>query len=157
VTRADIAPKVRAEGKRFTTFLVTGGIAALVNILSRIAFSLVMVYEVAVVLAYLAGMATAYILTRLFVFEPSGRSAQGEFFRFAVVNIVALAQVWLVSMLLARAIFPWLGFTWHTETVAHVIGVLSPVLTSYVGHQRFTFAQKSRQGRPSGPSSPAAG
>jgi putative flippase GtrA len=146
VTRADITPKVRDEGMRFATFLVTGGIAALINILSRIVFSLAMVYEVAVVLAYLAGMATAYILARLFVFEPSGRPAQGEFFRFAVVNVVALAQVWLVSMLLARVTFPWLGFIWHAETVAHVIGVLSPVVTSYVGHQRFTFARRSPSG-----------
>jgi putative flippase GtrA len=142
VTRANIAPKLRSERARFAAFLVTGGIAALANILSRVVFSLVMVYEVAVVLAYLAGMSTAYILARLFVFEPSGRSAEGEYFRFAVVNVVALAQVWLVSMLLARVIFPWLDFTWHAETVAHVIGVATPVVTSYIAHQRFTFAQR---------------
>jgi putative flippase GtrA len=62
--------------------------------------------------------------------------------RFALVNIAAIAQVWIVSVGLARFVFPAAGFTWHAETVAHVIGVAVPVFTSYVGHKRFSFAAK---------------
>jgi putative flippase GtrA len=126
----------------FLRFAVSGGIAAGANIAARIGFSEVMAYEWAVVLAYLVGMATAYGLMRVFVFERSGRSTAHEFGRFAVVNAVALVQVWLVSVGLARWLFPAVGFSWHADTVAHVIGVLSPIGTSYLGHKLFTFGRR---------------
>jgi putative flippase GtrA len=124
---------------QFALFLVTGGIAAAVNIVTRMALERFVSYEVAVGLAYLAGMITAFILARVFVFKPAGGDAHGEFFRFALVNGVAFAQVWIVSVGLARIIFPAIGFDWHTETVAHIIGVLSPVVVSYILHKRFSF------------------
>ena len=43
-----------------------------------ILFSQVMPYEVAIVLSHGCGMLTAYALTRLFVFERSGRRAPSE-------------------------------------------------------------------------------
>jgi putative flippase GtrA len=129
----------RLRGSRFLRFVMTGGLAAGVNILSRLALSQIVSYEVAIVLAYLTGMTTAFILARFFVFAPSGRSMHGEFLRFGLVNLVALLQVWLVSVGLAHYLFPAVGLTWHAETIAHVIGVLSPVVTSYYGHKRFSF------------------
>jgi putative flippase GtrA len=128
-----------SEKTRFATFVLTGGIAAGVNIVTRIILERFFSYEAAIGLAYLAGMVTAFMLARLFVFRPVGGSAHGEFLRFTLVNAVAFTQVWIVSVGLARFIFPALGFTWRAETVAHVIGVLSPVVTSYVLHKRFTF------------------
>jgi putative flippase GtrA len=65
-----------------------------------------------------------------------------EYTRFALVNLAAVAQVWIVSVGLARLAFPAIGFTWHAETVAHVIGVAIPVFTSYLGHKHFSFAAK---------------
>jgi len=56
------------------------------------------------------------------------------------VNAVAFAQVWIVSVGLAHWVFPAIGFTWRAETVAHVVGVISPVAVSYVLHKRFSFA-----------------
>ncbi|MFN4018844.1 MAG: GtrA family protein, partial [Reyranella sp.] len=70
-----------------------------------------------------------------------GRGARSELWRFVLVNMLALVQVWIVSVGLARWLFPASGFTFHADTVAHVIGVLFPVLTSYVGHKRFSFAK----------------
>ena len=139
----------RPESRRFLVFLLTGGLAALVNILSRFGFEALLrridigpitSYEIAVVLAYLVGMTTAFFLARAFVFAGSGRSVHVEYGRFALVNGVALVQVWLVSVVLLRLVFPALGLTWNAETIAHVIGVLSPVLVSYHGHKRFSFA-----------------
>jgi len=131
---------VTDEHRRFALFLVAGGVAALVNIASRIALNLAMPYEVAIIVAYLCGMTTAYLLNRLFVFERSGRAVADEYVRFTLVNLVAVAQVWLVSVGLARFVFPMAGFTWHADTVAHVIGVIVPVFTSYLGHKHFSFA-----------------
>lgn len=134
---------MNSEGRRrFVLFVLAGGIAALVNIASRIVLSLAIPYEVAIVLAYLCGMTTAYTLNKLFVFMPSGRSVAHEYVRFATVNLVALAQVWIVSVGLARLVFPAMGFTWYAETIAHVIGVAAPVYTSYLGHKHFSFAAK---------------
>jgi putative flippase GtrA len=127
--------------REFAVFVVVGGFAAVVNIASRLAFNLVMSYEIAVVAAYLCGMATAFLLNRAFVFKGSATgntSRQGA--RFALVNLVALAQVWVCGVGLARLAFPYFGFTWHAETVAHAIGVASPVLTSYFAHKYFSFA-----------------
>ena len=127
-------------GAEFSRFLVVGGFAALVNIASRPLFDLFMSYELAIVAAYLVAMTVAYSLNRLFVFAPSGRSARDEYIRFAVVNAFAVVQVWLVSVALARWLFPSVGFFWHADTVAHVIGVGAPVVTSYYGHKHFSFA-----------------
>lgn len=124
-------------------FLVAGGVAAGVNILSRILLNWMMPYEAAIVVAYLIGMTVAYLLNRAFVFEASGRGATNEYLRFALINLLAVAQVWIVSVGLARLIFPAVGFAWHADTVAHVIGVMVPIFTSYLGHKHFTFAAKS--------------
>jgi len=131
------------ERRRFILFLGAGGAAAVVNILSRIALNWVMPYEVAIVVAYLIGMTTAYLLNKYFVFAASGRGAASEYLRFTLVNLAAVAQVWVVSVGLARFVFPAAGFAWHAETVAHVIGVAVPVFTSYLGHKHFSFAAKA--------------
>ncbi len=68
-----------------------------------------------------------------------GRASR-QTLRFALVNLVALAQVWVVGVGLARIVFPKIGFVWHAELVAHIIAVLSPVLTSYFAHKHFSFA-----------------
>jgi putative flippase GtrA len=52
---------------------------------------------------------------------------------------VALSVVTAVSWMLARIVFPAIGFTSHAEDVAHVIGVCVPAITSYIGHSRYTF------------------
>ncbi|MGH9547882.1 MAG: GtrA family protein [Terriglobales bacterium] len=129
-----------AERPRFTRFLVVGGIAAAVNILSRMAFSLGISYGAAIVVAYVCGMTTAYVLNKLFVFAPSGRTVHDEYLRFTIVNLVALAQVWIVSEGLAFVIFPASGFAWHAETIAHIVGVVIPTISSYLGHRHFSFA-----------------
>jgi putative flippase GtrA len=127
---------------RFLKFLATGGIAALVNLLSRYGLNYLMPFEMAVVVAYLLGMTTAYVLARRFVFDASGRSVASEVRRFVLVNIVALGFVWAISVGLARIVFPTIAFTWHADDIAHLIGVLAPAVTSYVGHRFYTFARK---------------
>jgi putative flippase GtrA len=128
-----------ADRYQFARFVLVGGIAAAVNILSRIALNLAMSYEAAIVVAYVCGMTTAYLLNKLFVFAPSGRPVHEEYWRFTIVNLVAVAQVWIVSVWLAFSVFPTIGFTWHAETIAHIVGVMLPTFTSYFGHRYFSF------------------
>ncbi len=133
-----------AEARRFLAFALAGGFAALVNILSRFLFSQVVAYEFAIAFAYLVGMTTAFLLNKYFVFEQSGRALWSEYSRFALVNLLALVQVWSVSMLLARIVFPYFGLTWNAETIAHIIGVLSPILVSYYFHKTFSFSSEQQ-------------
>ncbi|MBD9449817.1 GtrA family protein [Rhizobium sp. RHZ01] len=126
----------------FLRFVISGGVAAAVNILARIGLSEITSYSIAIVIAYLFGMTTAYLLMKFFVFEDSGKSIANEYLRFGLVNVVALLQVWLVSMALVRWLFPAIDFNWYGETLAHIIGVSSPVATSYVAHKYFTFSSQ---------------
>lgn len=131
--------KKREGLHRFVKFVAVGGFAALVNIGSRIEINIFVSYRWAVALAYLIGMTTAFILTKLLVFEKSGRKTHHEFFWFTVVNMLAAVQVWLVSVGLAEYYFPWIGFNRNPELVAHFIGVSVPVFTSYFGHKHLSF------------------
>lgn len=128
--------------REFAAFVIAGGVAAGVNWLSNVLLLFIMPLEVSVMVAYLVGMTTAYILNRLFVFELSGRSVHEEYVRFVIVNVIALVQVWLVTVGLARFIMPAIGWTFHPAEVAHAIGVASPIVTSYLGHRYFTFSRK---------------
>lgn len=126
--------------RQFGLFLMVGGVAAGVNWLARLGLSGVLPLPAAVSAAYLIGMAVAYGLNRRFVFAASGRGVRSEVFRFAIVNVVSFTQVFVVTLALARLIFPAVGFELYPEAVAHAIGVLSPAVTSYIGHRRYSFA-----------------
>lgn len=134
-----ITVPARSERARFVRFLLTGGFAAGVNVLSRVLFGGIVNYEVAVTLAYLVGMTTAFVLARFFVFDGRHSGVRGQYTRFVMVNVVAFAQVWIVSVGLDRFIFPAIGWTWQAATLAHGIGVVSPVAASYIGHKKFSF------------------
>jgi putative flippase GtrA len=134
-------------GRQFLLFLVAGGIAALANFGSRIAFSFVMPYVAAIVLAYLVGMATAFALNRAFVFTAAANPVAQQAWRFALVNVAAVAQTLAISLLLARWLLPALGLVEHVETLAHAVGVVVPVFTSYLGHRHFSFAGGAKERR----------
>ena len=125
--------------RTFLLFLLTGGFAAAVNWSSRILYNLWVPYPYAIVMAYLTGMVTAFVLAKLFVFTSSTQSTGRSAVIFTVVNVAAVAQTWAVSMLLAYYMLPALGVTRYAKEFAHFVGVAVPVFTSYVGHKRFTF------------------
>lgn len=129
------------EKARFIRFVLTSGVAAAVNLVSRYFLNFVMPFAAAVAVAFPFGMLTAYVLGRLFVFERSGRSVADELWRFTAINLLAAAQIWTISVGLAEYVFPAWGFKWHPLDIAHVIGVAAPVLTSYLGHRHFSFAR----------------
>ena len=124
-------------------FLALGGVAAGVNLVARWMLQPLMGFELAVAVAYVCGMIVAYNLFRVFVFGASGRSVASEAWRFTIVNLVSMALVWVISVGLARIAFPAIGFTWRADDIAHLIGVLSPALTSWIGHKRYTFERSA--------------
>lgn len=133
---------MKDEGRRFVTFVGTGGAAAVVNVGVRALLSRFLIFEIAVVAAYVVAMTVAFVLARVFVFNSRSSAWAAEYGRFAIVNLFAFLQVLIVSSGLLRLVFPAIGFTWRAETVAHIIGVASPVVTSYYAHKRFSFGRR---------------
>ncbi|TDN67193.1 GtrA family protein [Paraburkholderia sp. BL10I2N1] len=139
MTRVHAVVKQSFFSKDFLMFLLTGGFAAAVNWGSRIVYNIWVPYSVAIVVAYITGMITAFILAKLFVFTKSTQSTARSVFFFTLVNLVAVLQTWAVSIGLAYYLFPRVGLNWHTRDIAHLIGVAVPVFTSYLGHKKWSF------------------
>lgn len=126
--------------KVFVKFLLAGGFAAGVNFFSRMGFSLVVSYPVAIFLAFWIALTTAFVLNRWFVFEHGIRgNAKTQFLFFLLINLLALAQTLMVSLALAWYLLPAMGMTTWVEEIAHFIGIAIPIFTSFVGHKYFSF------------------
>ncbi len=136
------APAAHSPRREFVLFLITGGMAAIVNVVSRVGFSQLLRFELAVLLAYGVGMLTAYVLARKFVFLQSRTSVRRSFAAFALVNLFAVLQTWLVSVGLRNWLLPLLGIVVLRDLIAHGIGVAVPVLSSYFGHKHISFRRR---------------
>lgn len=131
----------RILDRQFLIFLITGGTAAGVNFLSRILYNQWVDFSQAIILAYITGMITAFVLARLFVFKRSTQSLHRSVMFFTLVNVLAAAQTWIISMLLASYVLPGLGIDFFNHEIAHAVGVVVPVFTSYIGHKRWSFKE----------------
>ena len=125
--------------REFVAFVVTGGIAATVNFGSRIIYSQWLDFSVSVIVAYMTGMVTAFLLARYFVFSASTHSTTRSAFFFVLVNVFAVAQTWAISFALAFYLLPSFGVESFVTEIAHAVGVAAPVFTSYLGHKHFSF------------------
>ena len=125
--------------RQFLVFLLTGGTAAAVNFGSRILYSRWLDFSAAVIVAYITGMVTAFVLAKLFVFKDSTQSVHRSIVFFILVNLVAVLQTWAISMGLAYYLLPSMGVTAFVPEIAHAVGVAVPVFTSYIGHKRWSF------------------
>lgn len=129
---------------QFLRFLVAGGIAAAANFGSRFCFSLFFDYGISVFFAYLVGMLVAFVLMRGHVFNASQGSLAPQVTKFVLVNILAVLQTLLISLILAGWFLPSVGINDYAEALAHLVGVLVPVVTSYFGHKFLTFRSACR-------------
>jgi putative flippase GtrA len=101
-------------------------------------------------------MLVAFLLFKFLVFKTAGSGrAQREGGWFVLVNLLAMLQVWVVSVGLAHSIFPWAGVDFHyalpgstrelaPEDIAHFIGVSTTALSSFLGHKFFTFKKEAQ-------------
>ncbi|HEY0179047.1 MAG TPA: GtrA family protein [Dokdonella sp.] len=120
-------------------FVIVSGVAALANFLARIALSLRLPFPLAVVGAYGVGLSTAFVLNRRFVFAGTTNRLRKQVAWFFAVNLLGLAQTFVVSVALAEYLLPALDWRWHPEAVAHAIGLAVPAFTSYLAHARLSF------------------
>jgi putative flippase GtrA len=132
-------------GTQYVKFLLAAGASVPINLASRVLFSNVAPFGVAIVLSQIVGLLVAYGLTRTFVFQSTRTSWIGELARFAVVNLFSLAQMWIVSMVTLYAILPKLGNPSFKELTAHAIGLASTSFTAFFGHKLYSFGEKASE------------
>ena len=124
---------------QFIRFLLAGGIAAAANYGSRFIFNIFFSYSISIFLAYLVGMLLAFLLMRGHVFDAKNGVLRSQVAKFVGVNVLAVLQTLLISLLLAKWLAPAMGSVQDAEAIAHLVGVLVPVVTSYFGHKFLTF------------------
>lgn len=128
--------------KQFIKFLVTGGTAAAVNFFSRILYNLWTSFSTAVILAYITGMITAFLLAKAFVFRETAQPLKHSILFFVLVNLVAVVQTYFISLGMAYYLLPALNISFHAKEISHAAGVIVPVFTSYLGHKHLSFREK---------------
>jgi putative flippase GtrA len=124
---------------QFLAFLAMGSLAALTNLVARYFLDFVMPFEIAVILAYMAGMAVAFVLFQRMIFGNPGTPLRRRLVRFTQVNLIGMTLAWIVSTSMARIVLPAVGWTFHPFEVAHVLGVAAPVFSSYFLHRSYTY------------------
>jgi putative flippase GtrA len=125
--------------RQFFLFLLSGGAAAGLNWGSRFLFSLWMPFAWAVTAAFVVGLASGFLLMRLFVFDGRAKAVAPQAVKFLVINLLALGQTLLVSLVVTRWLASTSGEAGSAEAIGHLAGVLVPVVTSYFGHRLLTF------------------
>jgi putative flippase GtrA len=127
--------------KQFLLFLLAGCFAAVVNILSRIFYNKFVSYDLSIVFAFITGMLTAFVLFKTHVFYGSANSTKKELIYFTIINIFALLQTYVISVVLANYIFIYFNFQFYPYAIAHLVGVAFPIFSSYLGHKYLSFRQ----------------
>ena len=133
------SPAASLPKQRFNRFIAAGAVAAAANVGSRFVFSRWLTFEGAVLCAFVVGLFVGFALMRTYVFAASSRSLPGQAAWFVGVNLLAVAQTFLISVALAQWALPALGIRSYAEAIGHVVGVTTPIVTSYFGHRLITF------------------
>jgi len=124
---------------QFARFLVVGGVALACHWLSRFAFNAFVDYGYAIVLAYLVGIAVAFVLNKIYVFPYSERPLNFEMSFFFLVNIAAFPVVWVVAYVLGE----WILVNYLQRplalALAHGFAITLPVFVNYALHKLVTF------------------
>ncbi len=126
---------------QFIMFLLTGGVAAAANFASRFVYNEFVNFSTAVTFAFMTGLVTGYLLMKFFVFKAASHSAARSATLFALVNVVAFAQTWVVSMFLAYHLLPAMGFHQFDKAIASAVGIAIPVFTSFIAHKYISFRE----------------
>lgn len=131
------------RSKQFIVFLMVGLISLIINFCSRIIYNYSFSFSTSIILAYVTGMIAAFTLGKLFVFKNSKQTLTRSIIFFILVNLVGMLQTWFFSLLLAYYVLPALDVQSHTRVIAHLLGLTSPMFTSFLGHKFFTFRESS--------------
>ena len=125
--------------RQFGRFLLAGGLAALVNWVSRFAFNLVMSYAAAIVAAFAVGMTVGFVLNKRYVFPYGQRPVAAEMSFFVLFNLAAFPITWVIAYVLGERLLPGLMPRQLALALGHGCGVAVPALLNFVLHKFITF------------------
>jgi putative flippase GtrA len=139
--------------RRFATFIVFGGLAAVVNLgvgkmlYSVPSFASVVPYWLAVAAGALSGLAVNFTLNYAFNFKYGGRPAAAQLRTFIVVALgggvlmvlIAHGLVWLAGKFGLTAPLEVAGVTLQIGFIAHVIATGVLTFYSFAAHSLFSF------------------
>jgi len=125
--------------RQFGRFLLAGGLAALVNWVSRFAFNLVMSYAAAIVAAFAVGMTVGFVLNKRYVFPYGQRPVAAEMSFFVLFNLAAFPITWVIAYVLGEWLLPGLMPRQLALALGHGCGVAVPALLNFVLHKFITF------------------
>lgn len=126
---------------QFLLFLIVGTSAAVLNWIARWAFSIWVSFPIAVILAYGVGMASAFELNRRFVFPVSPRPVIKQAKVFILANLAFLPVVWGASILF-KDLLNRLDIHKFSESIAHGLALMIPVLITFLIYKFFAFGSK---------------
>jgi putative flippase GtrA len=129
-------PPEKATGRTYQVrqivlFIASGITAAMANFLSRLVFSGFVAFPLAVTLAYLVGLGTAFALNRWLVFPHSRQPTHKQAIGFVITNLAFLPVVLLASLFLRHSLAS-LGLTQYPQEIAHLMAIALPTLFSYL-------------------------
>ncbi len=137
---------------RIFQYVGVAGLAALVNLLSRILYSQWLGFTASVTLAYATGHVVNFFLARHVVFGASrnaaGHAHLGQFARFSLVAaagyLVTLGVSAAMRAELTALDWPALGEE-AVAVLAHLSGIGLAFFTNYFGHLLFSFGGPTAQ------------
>jgi putative flippase GtrA len=135
---------------KFILFIFLGGIAALVNILSRYVLSETfnVNFTLAVIIAYCLGLLVNFFANKYVNFKNHGRESYKQLRTFTVVALGGLVMTTGLSILISDALTQTSQhfLTTRAHTIAHItaVGVIS--IYSFLMHKFFTFREGLRRG-----------
>ncbi len=127
------------DSKEFLRYLLTGGIAAIVNFLLRIFFNLWFDFLTSVYLAFVAGIIIAFFLKKQFVFTEGRQPIIHSIGFFIIVNIIGFLQTLAVTIVCFYYVLPSFGIVKMAHEISHALGLIAPIITSYIGHKKLSF------------------
>jgi putative flippase GtrA len=131
--------------KQFFKYIVCGGLSSLVHVIARLILSNYMDYGWAVFTSYFIGMPVALILYRYFVFNGREGRAARQFFLFSITYFGFLPVTWMLSVAAERPLeelFP----RDRAQLMAHLVGVVGPVVLNFAYNKFITFGERLQAG-----------
>lgn len=131
--------------KQFLKYVVCGGLSSLVHVMSRLMLSNYMGYGWAVFVSFFIGMPVALFLYRYFVFNARKGSAARQLFLFSITYFGLLPVTWILSVAAERP-FARLFPVDQAQLMAHLIGVIGPVVLNFAYNKFITFGERLQAG-----------
>lgn len=125
--------------KQFLKFLLVGGSAAGVNWVARLIIDIWTTFSTSVIIAYIFGMITAFILNKTYVFPDSNRDLSKQARDFIITNLVAFPIVWILSILFKNILKNYLGLSHYTAEIAHFLALSAPIIISFLIYKFIAF------------------